>query len=72
MYLRHVAKFRSKLVACYMCRKACQKSCITTKCHALWAKMSHKNDDIFYLCLTDVVYIVIVGYDKLFLCLTSQ
>ena len=31
MYLRHMAKFRIKLVACYMCHKACQKSCITTE-----------------------------------------
>jgi len=33
---------------------------ITTKCHALWAKLNH------------VLHIVIAGYDKLFLCLTSQ
>jgi len=26
-----MAKFRSKLVACYTCSKACQKSCITTE-----------------------------------------
>jgi len=67
-----MAKFRSKLVACYTCSKACQKSCITTKCHAQWPKLNHKNDCIFVHFLTDVDHIVTAGYDKLFLCLTSQ
>jgi len=68
-----MAKFRSKLVACHMCSTACQKSYITTKCHALWAKLNHKNDHIFvYVLEMYVVHIVIAGYDKLFLCLISQ
>ena len=32
-----------------LCSKACQKSCITTKCHALWAKLNHKNNHIFVM-----------------------
>jgi len=64
-----MAKFRSKLVACYMCSKARQKSCITTKCHALWVKLNHMNNNL-NVCLTDVH--IAVEYDKLFLCLTSQ
>jgi len=47
MYLWHMAEFTSKLVAYFTCSKACQKSCITPKCHALWAKLNHKNDHIF-------------------------
>jgi len=57
-----MAKFRSKLVACYMCSKACQKSRASQlKCHALWAKLNHKN-----------VHIAIARYDRLFLYFTSQ
>ena len=71
MYLRHMAKFISKLMVCYTCSKACQKSLASQlKCHALWAKLNHKNDHIF-VCLTDVVHIAMAGYDKLFLRLTS-
>ena len=44
-----MANFRSKLVACYTCSKACQKSCITTKYHVLWAKVNHKNDLMYVL-----------------------
>ena len=51
MYLRQMAKFRSKVVACYTCSKACQKSCITTKCHILWAKLNHKNHHKFVYVL---------------------
>jgi hypothetical protein len=35
------------LVACCTCSKACQKSCITTMCYALWAKLNSKNNHIF-------------------------
>jgi len=30
--------------ACYTCSTACHKSCVTTKCHVLWAKLNNKND----------------------------
>jgi len=56
-----MAKFRSKLVVCYMCSTACQRSLASqVKCRALWAKLNHKNHN------------AIAGHDKLFLCLTSQ
>jgi hypothetical protein len=62
-----MAKFRSKLVACYMCSKAGQKSLATQlKCNSLWAKLNHKNDHICLRC-TDVLHAAIAGYDKLFL-----
>jgi len=44
LYLRHMDKFGSKLVACYTCTKGCQK------CRALWAKM--KNKKITYLFMS--------------------
>ena len=50
MYLGNMAKFRSKQVACYTYSKACYKSCITTKCHALWSKLNNKNNHIFMSC----------------------
>jgi len=52
MYLRHMAKFISKLAACYTCNTACQKSCIEIEVsYALWAKLNHKNIHIIVYVL---------------------
>jgi len=52
MYLKRMAKFRSKLVACYLRSTAWQKSCITSEVsYTLWAKLNHKNVHIIVYVL---------------------
>jgi len=52
MYLRRMAKFRSKLVASYTCCKAGKKPCITNEVsYALWDKLNHKNVHIIVYVL---------------------
>jgi hypothetical protein len=52
MYLRRMAKFRSKIVACYTySQKHVSSHASQLKWHALWAKLNHKNDYVFVYVL---------------------